>query len=340
MLGVRGLATGIGSLPCKETGKALDLVFKYVPQVPFWPQLPRRDAHEGMVMQFMQHIAAIPQSQDADRQLEQFYEKVTQKDINYFQITQDYANGLYAFKERLQADPVLLKNIEYIKCNITGPFTAGASIKDEDGKAYIYDNVVMQVLIEGLSMKALWQVDFFKEFNKKIIMFIDEPYLGCFGSAYTPLNREDVVRVLTELTEKIKTRETLIGVHCCGNTDWSIFTDIKTIDIINFDAYGFMDKFVLYASNIDAFLKRGGVICWGVVPTQEFTGKETAQGLVDRIKDGVEILVKKGVDRKLLVENMLISPACGLGSLDAGRAEDILNLLSQASAILQKGPLK
>jgi methionine synthase II (cobalamin-independent) len=174
-------------------------------------------------------------------------------------------------------------------------------------------------------------------FGKKIIVFIDEPYLGCFGSAYTPINRDSVVSGLTEIAEGIKAAGALTGVHCCGNTDWSIFTGIKAIDIINFDAYSFLDKFTLYAGDINDFLKRDGVICWGIVPTQEFSGQDKAENLVGRIRDGFDLLAKKGVDRNALSENILISPACGLGTLDPQKAEKIFCLLSQASEILKKG---
>ncbi len=43
--------------------------------------------------------------------LEEFYEKIINKDIDYFMITQDYAQGLYAFKKRLENQPKLLNDI-------------------------------------------------------------------------------------------------------------------------------------------------------------------------------------------------------------------------------------
>jgi len=204
------------------------------------------------------------------------------------------------------------------------------------GISLLHDGVFLQAILKGLSMKALWQIKFLQEFAKKIIVFLDEPYLGCFGSAYTPINREDVVVGLSELTRGIKSEDVLIGVHCCGNTDWSILTDIATLDIISFDAFAFQDRFVLYAENLAAFIKRGGIICWGIVPTQEFTAKVTAQSLVQKIKAGIDALVKKGVDKELLLENLIISPACGLGTLEAGKAEGIMEVLSQVSLILRK----
>ena len=340
---LKGLCTGIGSLPHKnsELGLALELIFKYVPNIPFWPQFPKRgEACEGMVMQFRENLPCISLTGDSlvyeqdDTGLEKFYEKIISQDLDYFQISKKCALGLYALHDRLEGAD--LKNIEFIKCQVTGPFTFAAGIKDKKGRGQLYNAVFMQVVIKGLIMKALWQIKLFGRFAKKIIMFLDEPYLGCFGSAYTPLSRESVVKHLREITEGIKSEGVLIGTHCCGNTDWSIFTDVKGIDIINFDAFSFLDKFVLYAGNLKGFLKRGGIICWGIAPTQEFTGNETADLLAAKIKSGIDTLVKKGVDRDLLLKNLIISPACGLGTLDAGKAEGIFKLLSETSQLIRK----
>ena len=342
---LKGLATGIGSLPYKDIDAALDLIFKYVPHIPFWPQLPKRDIREGMVVQFSENLPCLRVSRDGlffstledkEKELEIFYERIIAGDVGYFKISSDFALGLHKFYQRLKNSSS--SDIEFIKCQITGPFTFAASVKDELGNALLHNPVFMQVILKGFIMKALWQIEFFKEFNKKIIMFVDEPYLGCFGSAYTSINREDVVKGLTELTEGIKSENVLVGVHCCGNTDWSIFTEIDTIDIINFDAFGFLDRVVLYADNLERFLKRGGILCWGIVPTQDFSGCETADLLVRDIKDGIASLTKKGLDQALLLENLLVSPSCGLGTLDIEKSAKIFKLLSEVSSYLRKNP--
>jgi len=343
MKNLKGLATGIGSLPHKDIEAALDLIFKYLPHIPFWPQLPKRDIREGMIVQFSENLPCLKVSrdglffstlQDKEKELEIFYERIIAGDVDYFKISQDFASGLHKFYQRLENSSS--SDIEFIKCQITGPFTFAASVKDESGGALLHNPVFMQVTLKGLMMKALWQIELFKEFNKKIIMFVDEPYLGCFGSAYTPINREDVVGGLRELTEGIKSQDVLLGVHCCGNTDWSIFTEIDTIDIINFDAFGFLDRLVLYTDNLQKFLKRGGMLCWGIVPTQEFTDKETADLLVKDIKDGITSLTKKGLDRDLLLENLLVSPSCGLGTLDIEKSAKIFKLLLDVSSSIRK----
>lgn len=334
---LKGLATGIGSLPYTLPEEAVDLVLRVLPEAPFWPQLPKKDKREWMVEQFSEHLPLPGLSGgDSPEKLEEFYAKIIGGETEYFRVSEEYAAGLYAFKQRLTADPGALESIEFIKCHITGPFTFAASLKDRSGKALLHDHTMMQVVIKGLIMKALWQINFFKQFNKKIILFIDEPYLGCFGSAYTPINRKDVVAGLTELTGEIKKQGVLLGVHCCGNTDWSIFTEIPALDIINFDAFGFLEKFTIYAGDLKNFISRGGMICWGVVPTQEFSAKITPVSLLEKLQEGIDSLVKKGIPRESLVKNLMISPACGLGSLEPEKAASVFEALGKTSSLIRK----
>jgi methionine synthase II (cobalamin-independent) len=339
MVKIKGLATGIGSMPHKDADAALDLVFKYAPQIPFWPQLPQRHIREGMVAQFSENLAGVelgPQGltfRPDEKKLEVFYERLIAQDLDYFKISPEFALGLDRFYARLKKEN--LKAVEFIKCQVTGPFTFSASINDEKGVALLHNAVFKQAILKGLAMKALWQINLFREFGKKIILFFDEPYLGCFGSAFTPLNREDVLKDLSELIAQVKSPDVLIGVHCCGNTDWSIFTDIQTIDIISFDAFGFLERLLLYAQNLKSFFKRGGLLCWGIVPTQEFNPGIKPQDLHEKINSGVEALAKKGLERAALLNQMLLSASCGLGSLDTARSDSIFKLLFEISQKLQ-----
>lgn len=338
----KGLALGIGSLPHLDAEAALDLIFKYLPQAPFWPQLPKRDPREGMVAQFSENLPCLKlregnvifDPKDKESSLEAFYERVISDDVDYFKISDGFALGLNKFYQRLKGSG--LKEARFIKVQITGPFTFLASINDEFGRSLLHDPVFKQAIIKALAMKLRWQINLFKEFGKQVIAFIDEPYLGAFGSAFTPINKEDVVQGLNELGESVKEKDVLLGVHCCGNTDWSILTDVPYINIINFDAFSFQEKFILYAQELKAFLKRGGIICWGIVPTQEFSAKENADILSQRLRKGIESLVKKGVEEKLLLENLMISPACGLGTFEPAKSEQIFKLLSETSAFIAK----
>lgn len=342
---IKGLATGVGSLPHTDADAALDLVFKYVPRIPFWPQLPKLNVREGMVAQFSEHLPFMSmnenglsfstlESQDKDRELELFYERIISNDLDYFQISESYAVGLRKFYRRLEKED--LKEVVFIKCHVTGPFTFAASLTDDKGIALLHDKVLLQAVLRGLAMKAAWQINLFRKFGKKILLFIDEPYLGCFGSAFTPINRENVVKALSEFTETLKAEDVLLGIHCCGNTDWSIFMDAVNINVISFDAFDFLDRMVLYADSLKRFFARKGILCWGIVPTQLFTGLETAELLIRKIKEGMNALAKKGLDEAALFESLLISPSCGLGTFTPEKSEKIFSLLSETSSFIRK----
>ncbi|MFH1458568.1 MAG: hypothetical protein ABIG31_05335 [Candidatus Omnitrophota bacterium] len=345
MGGLKGLATGIGSLPYTDINAALDLVFKYFPEIPFWPQLPKLNAREGMVAQFSENLPFMSMDEnglrfstletpDKDKVLESYYEHIIAHDIDYFQISENFALGLHKFYQRLEEED--LKNVIFIKGHTIGPFTFCASLADDKGGVLLHDTILMQAVLKGLSMKAAWQINSLRKFGKKIILFIDEPYLGCFGSAYTPINREEVVKKLTEFTEPLKSDDVLLGVHCCGNTDWSMLMEVRHLDIISFDAFDFLDRMVLYADYLKAFFGRQGILCWGIVPTQLFSGLETAEVLIRKLKGGVNSLVQKGLEENVLFENMLISPSCGLGTFTPEKAQKILTLLSEVSFLIKK----
>lgn len=358
MRDIRGLTTGIGSLPHKDVEEALDLIFKYTPQIPFWPQLPKRDVREGMVAQFSERLPCIKvvdkgilfNSENKEKELEKLYEHIIDEDLDYFRISEDFALGLHRFYQRLEGCD--LKHIEYIKCQVTGPFTTAASIKDENGRALLHDYDFMQAILKSVAMKAAWQIKLFKKFKKKMIVFIDEPYLGSFGSAYVPINREEVVDSLAESGEDFKgvverytqdlikdleftdENPVLLGVHCCGNTDWSIFTDISAINIISFDAFNFLERILLYAENLIGFFKRGGILAWGIVPTGDFGPEINAQALMKKLQNGFNLLINKGIEPELLKKRLILTPSCGLGTLNYDKAESIFRCLAELSSVL------
>ncbi len=341
-MSIKGLATGIGSLPFRDPDGAADFVFKYLPQIPFWPQLPRRDIREGMVAQFSENLPCLRvtgdglffDDQDCEKELEVFYDRIISGDVEHFRISRAFAQGLYSFYEKLKKTD--LKRVEFIKGHVTGPFTFSASVNNKEGVALLHDEIFMQAMIKGLAMKGQWQIKLFRPFGRKMIIFIDEPYLAGFGSAFTSLSREAVVRGLSEMVAALKAPDVLIGVHCCGNTDWSIFTDIPGLDIINFDAFGFIDKLILYAGNLKDFLERGGILCWGISPTADIPDFPSPAELVGKIEAGISSLVKKGVSASLVRENLLLSPSCGLGTLNEAKAVRIFSALSEVSASLSK----
>jgi hypothetical protein len=99
--------------------------------------------------------------------------------------------------------------------------------------------------------------------------------------------------------------------------------------IINFDAIDYMETMSLYGGQLSDFLQRGGALAWGAVPNTEKILDETAKDVINRICKGIELLEKSGVDRSLLTETMLVTPACGCASMTVEQSEKVYQILTE-----------
>jgi methionine synthase II (cobalamin-independent) len=338
------IATGIGSLPLTNAEEAVSLALRYLPEAPIWPQLPLRKHTERFCEQYSESLPGLQvdavkerywfdTSGDLTPELERFFERYLARDLEFFRISEDHAAGLYAYVRALKQG--LPKGARFLKGHLTGPFTFATTLKDEKGRDIAYNEVIFDAITKGLAMKAAWQIELLKQFGLPVIIFIDDPAVGALGSAFSAVSAEDVSAKLNEIIDVIHEHGGIAGTHCCGNADWPIFFR-SNVDIVNFDAFGFLDKVLLYPDDIKRFLARGGALAWGIVPTADFTGNETAEGLHTRLEEGIARLVAQGIDRSALLRQAVITPSCGMGSLTPAKAEAILRLTREISDTMQK----
>jgi hypothetical protein len=274
---------------------------------------------------------------DLTSQLEGFYAKFLEEKPENFRISPEHAQGFYAFLAALKSRG---KTYDYLKGHVTGPLTLALGTtavgpgKDDKRAAY-YDEQLRDTIVKALAQKALWQVEQLRPYARRVIIFIDEPVLAGFGtSAYLSLTAADVQRDLNEVIGAIHAKDALAGVHCCGNTDWAMLEG-TSVDIISFDAYEYARTVSLYPKEVQAYLERGGVLAWGVVPTNESIRAETLDGLRKRLLDGFALLEAKGVKRETLLKRCLLTPSCGTGSLDVEDAKRVFDLLVQLGRAMQ-----
>jgi methionine synthase II (cobalamin-independent) len=318
------LATGVGSLPYSNSQDALHLIFATFPEIPFWPQLPRRDFRENMYAQFSENLVAVKLDMPHEMisaviddnmlaDVEAFYARYLAEDPGLFAVSPDYAAGLYALRDQRES----LKQAKWIKGQVTGPISFGLKVVDQNLRPTLYDDTLHDVLVKHVARQAQWQEQFLSELGAPL-MFVDEPSLSLIGASVVALNRDQVIRDLEEVFSSI---HGLKGTHCCGNTDWSMLLE-TSVDLISFDAYNYAENLALFANDVKRFLDRGGILAWGIVPTvAEQIMNETESSLVSRLDAAIGLLVKKGVDRDLLYAQTLITPACGLGTLSIPVAE-------------------
>jgi hypothetical protein len=339
------MATGIGSVPFLGVDDTCQHILKIFPDIPFWPQFVKRSPLEDMSIQASQGLPLIKlnheknslyvrSNDDQDSELASFYEHFMAEDTDYFAVGHEYAAGLYKLLELIDKSPQSYG--PFIKGQIVGPITFAGGLRDITGSPALYNREIMDTIVKGLAIKALWLVKKMSVFDKRPIIFIDEPYLSGFGSAFTPILREEVIKSIREIIDYLRSRsDTLIGIHCCGNTDWSMIIETG-VDIVNFDAFDYMDYFLLYRKEIVRFLEDGGTVAWGVVPTASFSGKETVGDLKMRLEKGLNRFHEWGINKNTIGERAMITPACGVGAIKPHKAERIFELLSRLSDILSE----
>ncbi len=213
---------------------------------------------------------------------------------------------------------------------MTGPISYGLTVTDQNKKASLYNETLEQAIVKGLTLKGRWQSRELKKAapGAQVVIFYDEPYLHSVGSALISVSREQVVGEISECLKGCGADVT--GVHCCGNTDWSMVF-ATGVDVVHFDAYEYLEPFVAYDGEIGEHLARGGAIAWGVVPKDENVLEVSSDDLVGILEGGFDVLEGKGLDRGLLARRSMVSPSCGLGSASMEVAERALELTREVS---------
>jgi methionine synthase II (cobalamin-independent) len=327
-------ALAAGSLPHADPSDACRLVLETL-DVPTWPQLPRRSFLENMYVQFSERFPGVvvdneriyvDRDKDLDPDLEQLYLAYLMNDLEYGSISPDYAAGLHRF---LQLD---LEGIPIIKGQVTGPVSWGLVVVDQNRRPVLYDEILAEAVAKHLRLKATWMEQELRKLVSQTIVFVDEPYMSSFGSALVSLNRDQAITLMEEVFAGI---EGLKGVHCCGNTDWSLLLS-TSVDILNLDAYEYAEALALYPEDVSAFLQRRGIIAWGIIPASDQAWKETVDSLVERFHEVVGLLTAKGLHQDDLLAASLIMPSCGCGSLAVETAEQVLRLTADLSKALRE----
>jgi len=331
------LPTGIGSLPQTEAQEACELILKTLPQIPFWPQLPKRSARENMYWQYCENLPGVTFEEDRMcihtpedlASIEKFYEHFLSEGLDFFSISKPFAAGFYQLQEYKDQ----LQKAWAVKGQITGPVSFALQVTDENRRSLLYNEELKDIVIKNLLRKANWQESILTNYNSRVIMFLDEPYLSAFGSAFTSLNREQVIDSLEEVLQGINS---ITGIHCCGNTDWSILLE-TSVDILSLDAYSYASNLLLYKEQLKKYLGRGGTIAWGIIPTsEEILQNISVEILAEKLEKIWADLANLGIDREQLLLASLITPACGLGTMRQDMAVKALTLTRNLSQKLRE----
>lgn len=337
----------IGSLPMHDHPAASRLIMDYTPAIPLWVQLPVF-AEEGMVPQFLPGMPGVVKqggktfidtlAESFDDNLLAFFEDYMassedpdQLPASRFALTAATGKGVAALLDtlaRMETPPVAVKG------QVTGPVTFCTGVKDQDGRAIFYNETLRDAAVKHLALNARWQIQTLSGPGCPVIIFIDEPALAGFGSSeLISISKEEILACLREVVAGIHADGGLAGIHVCANTDWSLVLE-SGVDIVNFDAYAYFDRFILYGPQIRDFLAAGRFLAWGIVPTlkTEEIERETVDTLYAGLQERFHQVETLGIAPATIRAQSFITPSCGVGSLSLDVAKRVLALTRDLSA--------
>ena len=329
------LTTAMAVMPHRDIDQALKAALSL--DIPFWPQLPHISYYEDMYVQASEHFPGI--LLDLEKRTlrfsrEKFALELEEalmhfEDPDYFDISPQYS---VVYRRYLEMD---LSTRPAIRGQLEGPISFGFNVQDEDGRPILFDDTVRPFMLEFMARRVNTQLKRLKAKNANAFMYVDEPGLQFLFSAmagYGDQAARGDLEVFFSLIERPR------GVHLCGNPDWDFLLGLD-LDILSLDVYTNGEVFSSYHKSIRKFLDRGGVLVWGIVPTNfEPFEKEYLESLEERLIGLWNLLDKKGIDLPFLLSRSLLSPAtCCLVNPDGEKTVELaFQMIRDLSARLRR----
>jgi hypothetical protein len=308
-MGIPGnlLTTAMAVMPHRNVDRALEYALSL--DVPFWPQLPLVSYFEDMYVQASENFPGILLDME-QRTLRFSMDKFTTEleqalarfdDPEFFDISSTYS---VVYQRFLQRDD--LADRPAIRGQLEGPISFGMNVHDQDDRPIIFNDEIRPFMLEFMARRVNVQLARLKAINPNAFMFVDEPglqFIFSGMSGYGDIVAKKDMEMFFSLIERPR------GVHLCGNPDWDFLLGLD-LDVLSLDMYSNGERFVSYVRSIRKFLDRGGILIWGIVPTnvEPFTS-ESIDSLDKRLAELWTALDRNGIDKDHLLSRSMLSPA-------------------------------
>jgi len=297
----------MGIMPHRDIEKALELSLSL--DIPFWPQLPNVSYCEDMYTQASQHFPGVivdaenkKISFDSARfreELNEYSEKMA--DPKTFSLSEDYSVVYHRFLSENMG------NYMAIRGQLIGPVSFGFKVMDENNMPIIYNEQVRTLLLDFLQRKVNAQYHELREKNQNAFVWLDEPGLGW---VFSGLSGYSDVRAKQDYTDFLDGLDGSGALHLCANVNLPYLLTLG-VSLLSFDAYQLEVMPKGYTEAVSGFLRNGGIISWGIVPTDSSTlTTETPESLANLLLTYWEVIARNSeLSVKQIAEQALITPA-------------------------------
>ena len=336
----------VGSLPYEDIQLCKQMMLRLFEKVPFLPELPLMDPNDNLLQRTIDNI---PSFKFVDNKLiidDRDYDKLMQFVMH---IDKMLTSGSFDVKEYGFDTQFMFMHTKILKrlkpkttiVNLMGPFTLANSIFNKNAASILLDKTYRQFIFDTVLVKALWSIHKVKEASPEtvpLIMF-DEKLLFKFGTlkrTNESITKETLTTLFSRLFAKVKKEGALVGVQAFEKCNWQLIFESGNVDIISFDAYNNPSNLNILAQSVNAYLAKGGLINWGIIPVMNENAIRSLNitTLQKRFESTIDALSKEGVSMDLLLRNSTVSVQGDLSKHPIIFAEKAIMMASQLGAKL------
>jgi len=326
------LATGIGAVPHTDPKQACDDVLALFPAIPYIPTLPNRGLLESIVFNDSEQLPGrviredrllFDSTKDQTGAMEKIYMDYVEDNFSNYSFHREYASAFFEIMSRS------LPGAQVLKCQVTGPVTFGMQVVDAGKRPIYYDSQLADVLSKMIALKARWCEQEMKKNTgvSETLVVLNEPYLASLGSSVVPVDKETVRAGWADIASLV---EGGLGIHCCSNTDWDFILSLDPA-VVSFDAYATAKEFLLYSDTIISYMERGGIIAWGIVPSEtKLFVMETTDSLYEKYL-AIRTQLCARMPEELFDAQSIITPSCGIRFADRDGSLAIMGAAAEIS---------
>ena len=323
-------ATGIGSLPGTDIGRAVELVFDALPELPHLPELPSRGAGSDMIGRTAASLVELHVDlQPAGWRL---VPRAGLEQKSAVAVLEGDVDALLAFAD---FDGT-------VKVQLTGPWTLAAALELPRGGKVLGDRGATRDVVDALAETArahLAEVGR-RLPNASLLLQLDEPSLPAVlggmiptESGFGQLPARETPDVVAGLATTISAVDAPVVIHCCASDPPVRLLREAGARAVSLDLTAAGGRLDL--DSVGECVEAGLGLWLGVVPA---IGPGVAPTVREVLGPVRRLWSAVGLDTDLLPETVTLTPTCGLAGASAGWAHSAMRLVGQAAHALSEAP--
>ncbi|GAA2388076.1 MULTISPECIES: hypothetical protein [Gordonia] len=328
-----GVGTGVGSMPGTDPSEAVRIASGEL-DLPFLPELPARGVGADMIGRTGALLVDLPLDM-----VHHAY-RLTDHPNTTTRRARDWLRwDLDALEEHWEASG-LVGSGRTVKVQACGPLTFAANAELRGGHKIVKDRGAVRDIAASLTEGLRGHVaEVTRRLGAKVLVQLDEPDVGrVIDGTVTPLTRLDPIRPIpapdaAELMQGVVDGlDVPVLLHSCRRPRWDLTDRLErvalSIDLTRLRPDADYDR-------LGAFVDSDGVLAAGLVPATEPEAPVDAETLAGRL---TELIDRIGLPRRVLRDNILVTPVCGLAGATGSWATRALSLSSEIAAGLAADP--